>query len=123
MLPTRNSSCIRQNRIVRDATEELSQIIDDGTYYHKLLKKYCGTTKTNWRISENQPESDTDQVTATNWSLIDANTGLSLLSGTGLTKNNAFIDLQANGDTFKSNKVTSDDPDHSRQLPSAGSSC
>jgi hypothetical protein len=49
--------------------------------------------------------------------LIDANTGLSLLSGTGLTKNDAFINLQANGDTFKSNKVTAiDNPDGSRTV-------
>jgi hypothetical protein len=49
--------------------------------------------------------------------LIDANTGLSLLSGTGLTKNDAFINLQANGDTFKSNKVTAiDNPDSSRTV-------
>jgi hypothetical protein len=49
--------------------------------------------------------------------LIDANTGRSLLSGTGLTKNDAFINLQANGDIFKSNKVTAiDNPDGSRTV-------
>jgi hypothetical protein len=38
--------------------------------------------------------------------LLDANTGLSLLDGTGLTRNDAFLNLQANGDAHNSSRVT-----------------
>ncbi|MDP1609463.1 MAG: Ig-like domain-containing protein [Sulfuritalea sp.] len=39
--------------------------------------------------------------------LLDANTGASLLGGTGLTRNDAFLNLQANGNEHKSQAVTS----------------
>jgi hypothetical protein len=49
--------------------------------------------------------------------LIDATTGQSLLSGTGLTKNDAFLNLQANGDAFQLDKVKAiDNPDGSRTI-------
>ena len=38
--------------------------------------------------------------------LIDANTGLSLLGGTGLTHNDAFLNLQADGTEYKASGVT-----------------
>ncbi|MCX7147909.1 MAG: Ig-like domain-containing protein [Rhodocyclales bacterium] len=39
--------------------------------------------------------------------LLDANTGASLLGGTGLTRNDAFLNLQADGNEHKSQAVTS----------------
>ncbi|MDP1611500.1 MAG: Ig-like domain-containing protein [Sulfuritalea sp.] len=39
--------------------------------------------------------------------LLDANTGASLLGGTGLTRNDAFLNLQADGNDHKSQAVTS----------------
>jgi 3D (Asp-Asp-Asp) domain-containing protein len=49
--------------------------------------------------------------------LIDANTGLSLLGSTGLTKNDAFLNLQANGNTHKGEGVTTiDNADGSRTV-------
>ncbi|MDS4013282.1 MAG: Ig-like domain-containing protein, partial [Candidatus Accumulibacter sp.] len=49
--------------------------------------------------------------------LIDANTGLSLLGGTGLTHNDAFLNLQADGSETKSSGVTTiRNPDGSRSV-------
>ena len=39
--------------------------------------------------------------------LIDANTGLSLLGGTGLTRSDALLNLQANGTEYRASAVTS----------------
>jgi len=47
--------------------------------------------------------------------LLDANTGLSLLGATGLTRNDAFLNLQANGDEHVSSGITRiDNADGSR---------
>jgi len=47
--------------------------------------------------------------------LLDANTGLSLLGPTGLTRNDAFLNLQANGEEHKASGITRiDNADSSR---------
>lgn len=54
--------------------------------------------------------------------LLDANTGASLLGGTGLTRNDAFLNLQADGTERKSQAVTSlRNADDQRKSPWDGS--
>ncbi len=54
--------------------------------------------------------------------MLDANSGASLLGGTGLTRNDAFLNLQADGNEHKSQAVTSiRNADDRRKSPWDGS--
>ena len=92
---------------VSNGTAVLSEVADSQTRFNQVFvlgehDRFLSFTLANTALGDQATGPDDAFEVA----LLDANTGLSLFGATGLSRNDAFLNLQANGEEHKASGIT-----------------